>query len=71
MAPTLIYFTLPGRAEAARLMFSISGEEFQVRHIARHIAAHTATALNCLIWRLHSTHQQSMLTVAAHIPTAS
>jgi hypothetical protein len=25
-------------------MFSINGKEFQVRHVARHVAAHTATA---------------------------
>lgn len=30
MAPKLIYFALPGRAEVARLMFSISGKQFEV-----------------------------------------
>jgi hypothetical protein len=31
MAPKIIYFALPGRAEVARLMFSITGKEFEVR----------------------------------------
>lgn len=30
MAPKLIYFALPGRAEVSRLMFSINGKEFEV-----------------------------------------
>jgi hypothetical protein len=31
MTPKIIYFALPGRAEVARLMFSITGKEFEVR----------------------------------------
>jgi glutathione S-transferase len=33
MAPKIIYFALPGRAEVARLMFSITGKEFEDKRL--------------------------------------